>query len=220
MAVTSLARSPALCDAFQDILPPLTQPAMALNIDLLLVLAMEQQQALITVNRCSSEITRLLTEQQQRNKAAQSVEFRNSPNEIEPAPSPWPARLVPQSTATKRRRHESSPSANLAPIESSDEELTDEALLEAGLQHERSTSAQPAQIPPPSELGSAAALRIAGAALQFIASWSTPEDPKHEHDRPTQSPPPTVLGSTAAQCTATHRPPQPASWSAPEHPKH
>ena len=175
MAVTSLARPSALCDAFQDILPPLTQPAMALNIDLLLVLAMEQQQALITVNRCSNEITRLLTEQQQRNKAAQSVEFRNSPNEIEPTPSPWPARLVPQSTATKRPRHE---------IESSDEELTDEALLEAGLQHERSTSAQPAQIPPPSELGSAAALRIAGAALQLIASWSTPEYPKHQHDKP------------------------------------
>ena len=172
---------------------------------------MEQQQALITVNRCSIEITRLLTEQQQRNKAAQSVEFRNSPNEIEPAPSPWPARLVPQSTATQRPRLE---------IESSDEELSDEALLQAGLQHELSTSAQPAQIPPPSEVGAAAALRIAGAALQLIASWNTPEVPKHEHERPTQSPPPTVLGATAAQCTATHRPPQPAAWSAPEHPKH
>ena len=148
---------------------------MALNIDLLLVLAMEQQQALLSVDRCSSEIAKLLTEQQHRNKAAQSIEHRHSPDEIEPAPSPWPAMLVPQSTAAKRQRFE---------IESSDEELTDEALLEAGLQHERSTSAQPAQIPPPSELGSAAALRIAGAALQFIASWSTPEYPKHQHDKP------------------------------------
>ena len=217
MAVTSLARSAAACDAFHDIPPPLTQPAMALNIDLLLVLAMEQHQALITVNRCSSEITRLLSEEQQRNKAAQAVERRN--DEIEPTPSPWPARLVPQSTATKRPRHEASPSATWAPIESSDEELTDEALLQAGLQHELS-SAQPAQIPPPSEVGAAAALRIAGAALQLIASWSTPEVPKHEHERPTHSPPPTVLGATAAQGTATHRPPQPASWSAPEHPKH
>ena len=191
---------------------------MALNIDLLLILAMEQHQALITVNRCSDEITRLLSEEQQRIKAAQAEERRN--DEIESTPSPWPARLVPQCTAPKRPRLEASPSATWALIESSDEELSDEALLQAGLQHELSTSAQPTQIPPPSEVGAAAALRIAGAALQLIASWSTPEDPKHEHERPTQSPPPTVLGATAAQCTATHRPPQPASWSAPEHPKH
>ena len=177
---------------------------------------MEQHQALITVNRCSDEITRLLSEEQQRIKAAQAEERRN--DEIEPTPSPWPARLVPQSTANKRPRLEASPSATWALVESSDEKLTDEALLQAGLQHELS-SAQPAQIPPPSEVGTSAALRIAGAALQVIASWSTPEVPKHEHERPTRSPPPTVLGATAAQGTATHRPPQPVFWSVPEHPK-
>ena len=190
---------------------------MALNIDLLLILAMEQHQALITVNPCSDEITRLLSEEQQRTKAAQAEERRN--DEIESTPSPWPARLVPQCTAPKRPRLEASPSATWAPIESSDEELTDEALLQAGLQHDLS-SAQPAQIPPPSEVGAAAALRIAGAALQLIASWSTPTVPKHEHERPTHSPPPTALVATAAQSTATARPPQPASRSAPDHPKH
>ena len=175
MAVTSLAWSSAVCDAFQDIFHPLTQPAMALNIDLLLVLAMEQQQALITINRCSSEIAKLLTEQQQRNKAAQSVEFSNSPDEIEPVPSPWPARLVTQSTATKRPRLE---------IESSDEELTDALLLEAGMQHERITSAQPMQSPPPTELGSAAAQCTATLRLAQPASWSAPEHPKHLLDKP------------------------------------
>ena len=41
---------------------------MSLNIDLLLVLLMEQEQALVTVDRCRSQISRLLTKQQQRNR--------------------------------------------------------------------------------------------------------------------------------------------------------
>ena len=95
---------------------------MSLNIELLLVLAMEQHQALLTVDRCSSEITRLLTEQQQRNRALQSTEHRNPPDETEPTPGPWPGILASQSIATKRQRLET---------DSSDEELKDEVLLEA-----------------------------------------------------------------------------------------
>ena len=194
--------------------PQSTQPAMALNFDLLLILAMEQHQALITVNRCCDDINRLLLEEQQRIRAAQAEERRN--DEIESTPSVWPARLVPQCTAPKRPRLEGAHSSTWQPIDSSDEE--DEALLQAGMQYDLSR-AQPAQIPPPSEVGAATALRIAGAALQRIASWSVPMAHRHEHERPTHSPPPTVLATTAAQNTATAMPPQPASLSKPDHTK-
>ena len=72
---------------------------MSLNVELLLVLAMEQEQALLTMDRCRSEIARLLTEQQQRNRAEQATEHL----------------LVEQSTATKMQRLET---------DSSDEGLT------------------------------------------------------------------------------------------------
>ena len=149
---------------------------MSLNIELLLVLAMEQQQALLSVDRCSSEIIKLLTEQQQRNRATQSTEHRNIPDETEPTPGPWPGMLAPQSTATKRQRLET---------DSSDEELTDEVLLEAVQQHELSTSAQPVQSPPPSQLlGSATAQHRAILMPSQPTTWSRPERPKHQHDKP------------------------------------
>ena len=96
---------------------------MSLNIELLLVLAMEQEQALLTVDRCRSEITRLLTEQQQKNWAEQATEHRNLADETEPTPGPWPIIVAAQSTATKRQRLET---------DSSDEE--DKVLLEAAQQ--------------------------------------------------------------------------------------
>ena len=172
---------------------------------------MEQQQALITVNRCCDDINRLLLEEQQRIKAAQAEERRN--DEIESTPSVWP-RPVSQCSAPKRARLEGAHSSTCEPIESSDEE--DEALLQAGMQYDLSR-AQPAQIPPSSQIGAASALRIAGAALQLIASWSVPMAHRHEHERPTHSPPPTVLVTTAAQNTATAMPPLPASPSKPDH---
>ena len=183
---------------------------MARNIDLLLILAMEQHQALITVNLCCDDINRLFLEEQQRIKAAQAEERRN--DEIESTPSVWPARLVPQCTAPKRPRLEGAHSSTWEPIESSDEE--DEALLQAGMQYDLSR-AQPAQIPPSSEIGAATALRIAGAALQPIASWNIPMAHRHDHERPTHSPPPTVLATTAVQNIATAMHTQPAFLSKP-----
>ena len=79
--------------------------------------------------------------------------------------------------------------------------------------------AQAAQIQPPSEIGAASALRIAGAALQLIASWSIPTAHRHEHERPTHSPPPTGLVTTAAHNTATAMPSLPAPPSKPDHTK-
>ena len=187
---------------------------MALNLDLLLILAMEQQQALITVNRCCDDINRLLLEEQQRIKAAQAEERRN--DEIESTPSVWPARLVPQCSAPKRARLDGAHSSACEPIESSDEE--DEALLQGIMEYDLSL-AQAAQIQPPSEIGAASALRIAGAALQLIASWSVPTAHRHEHERPTHSPPPTVLVNTAGQSTATAMPAQQAPPSKPDHTK-
>ena len=187
---------------------------MALNLDLLLILAMEQHQALITVNRCCDDINRLLLEEQQRIKAAQAEERRN--DEIESTPSVWPARLVSQCSAPKRARLDCAHSPTHEPIESSDEE--DEALLQGVMKYDLSL-AQAAQMQPPSEIGAASALRIAGAALQLIASWSVPMAHRHEHERPTHSPPPTVLATTSAQNIATAMPPQPASLSKPDHTK-
>ena len=149
---------------------------MSLNIELLLVLAMEQQQALLTVDRCSSEITRLLTEQQQRNRALQATEHRNLPDETEPTPGPWPGILASQSIATKRQRLET---------DSSDEELKDEVLLEAVQQHELSTSAQPAQSTSPGQQSVPTAAQHKAIQMPSQpATWSRPEQPKHYHDKP------------------------------------
>ena len=100
--------------------PPQPQIAMSLNIDLLLVLMMEQEQALVTVDRCRSEITRLLTEQHQRDRSEHATEHP----------------LVEQSTAPKRQKLQITKETD-----SSDEELQDEVLLEAVQQHELSISA-------------------------------------------------------------------------------
>ena len=153
-----------------------TQAAMALNLDLLLILAMEQQQAPITVNRCCDDINRLLLEEQQRIKVAQAEQRRN--DEIEATPSVWPARVVAQCSAPKRARLESAHCSTWEPIVSSDEE--DEALLQGVMEHDLGL-AQAAQIQPPSEIGAASALRIAGAALQLIASWSLPTASSAQH---------------------------------------
>ena len=149
---------------------------MPLNIELLLVLAMEQEQALLTVDRCRSEITRLLTEQQQRNRAAQATEHRNLADETEPTPGPWPVILAAQSTATKRQRLET---------DSSDEELQDEVLLEAVQQHELSISAQSAQSTGPGQQSAPTAAQHKTIQMPAQpATWSRPEQPKHYHDKP------------------------------------
>ena len=148
---------------------------MALNIDLMLMLTLELRQALITVNRCSSEIDRLLEEQQQLNKAAQSMEHRNSPDKIEPVPSPWSAVQVPHTRATKRQR---------LVIDSSDEELEDALLLAAGILHEQNSTA-PTHILQPGDLGSAAAQSTATLKLSQPASWISSGHNTLHLDKPT-----------------------------------
>ena len=98
-------------DAYPESLFPTGVSAMPLNVELLLALANEQEQALLTVSRCRSQIARLLTEQQQNNLAEQATEHIQ----------------VEQSTATKKQKLES---------DSSDEEMLDKALLEAAQLYE------------------------------------------------------------------------------------
>ena len=90
---------------------------MSLNIELLLALLMEQEQALVTVDRCRSQISRLLTEQQQRNR-------------LEHATAHTP---VEHSVGTpKKRRQQSTQEAD----------SSDEDLLEAARLHELKSSEQ------------------------------------------------------------------------------
>ena len=132
---------------------------MSLNVELILVLAMEQEQALLTMDRCRSEIARLLTEQQQRNRAEQATEHL----------------LVEQSTATKRQRLET---------ESSDEELLDKVLLEAAQQHELDISAQSAHSTGPDQqlVPTATQHRAIQLPAQPV-TWSIPGQPTHNHPK-------------------------------------
>ena len=137
----------------------MAHPAMSLNIELLLVLAMEQEQALLTLDRCRSEITRLLTEQQQRNRAEHATEHL----------------LAEQSIATKRQRLET---------DSSDEELLDKVLLEAAQQHELNISGQSAQSTGPDQQSVPTATQH--KAMQMLAqpvTWSIPGQPTHNHPK-------------------------------------
>ena len=90
---------------------------MSLNIDLLLVLLMEQEQALVTVDRCRSQISRLLTEQQQRNR----LEHATAHTPVEHSVG------IP-----KKRRQQSTQEAD----------SSDEDLLEAARLHELKSSEQ------------------------------------------------------------------------------
>ena len=90
---------------------------MSLNIDLLLVLLMEQEQALVTVDRCRSQISRLLTEQHQRDRSEHAT-----------AHAP-----VEHSVGTpKKQRQQSTQEAD----------TSDEELLEAARLHELKSSEQ------------------------------------------------------------------------------
>ena len=105
-------------DACQARLATTAQIAMSLNIDLLLVLMMEQEQALVTVDRCRSEITRLLTEQHQRDRSEHATEHA----------------LVEHSPGIPKRQR----------LQSTKEtDSSDEELLEAARLHELNTSGQP-----------------------------------------------------------------------------
>ena len=95
---------------------------MALNIELLLALLVEQEQALVTADRCRSQISRLLAEQQQRNR-------------LEHATTHAP---VEHSVGTLKKRRQQ----NTQEADSSDEDL-----LEALRLHELRASEQPAHSP-------------------------------------------------------------------------
>ena len=99
-------------DAYQESLVPTGLSAMPLNVELLLALANEQEQALLTVSRCRSQIARLLTEQLRINLAEQATEHIQAQ----------------QSTAAKKQKLEP---------DSSDQELLDKALLEAAQLYEQ-----------------------------------------------------------------------------------
>ena len=89
---------------------------MPLNIELLLALSHEQEQALLTASRCRSQIARLLTEQLLINLAKQATEHIQAQ----------------QSSAAKKQKLEP---------DSSDEELLDKALLEAAQLYEQDIKA-------------------------------------------------------------------------------
>ena len=95
---------------------------MALNIELLLALLVEQEQALITADRCRSQIPRLLAEQQQRNRLEQATTH---------AP-------VEHSAGTPKKRRQQS---------TQEEDTSDEDLLEALRLHELRASEKPAHSP-------------------------------------------------------------------------
>ena len=137
---------------------------MSLNIDLLLVLMMEQEQALVTVDRCRSEITRLLTEQHQRDRSEHATAH-------EP---------VEHSAGTpKKQRQQSTQEAD-----SSDEEL-----LEAARLHELKSSGQPthstASVQPTATQGTK---HTAMQRLPQPDTWSLPLLAMHsiskDHEKP------------------------------------
>ena len=143
--------------------PPQPHIAMSLNIDLLVVFMMEQEQALVTVDRCRSEITRLLTEQHQRDRAEHATEHP----------------LVEQSTAPKRQRLQSTKETD-----SSDEELLDKVLLEAAMLHELNTSLQPAHSVGPDQQSAPTGTKH--KAMQMLAqpdTWSIPSQATHSHPK-------------------------------------
>ena len=150
-------------DAYQARFANTVPIAMSLNIDLLLVLMMEQEQALVTVDRCRSEITRLLTEQHQRDRSEHATEHP----------------LVEQSTAPKMQRLQSTKETD-----SSDEELLDKVLLEAARLHELNTSWQPAHSTAPDQQSFPTGTKH--KAMQMLAqpgTWSIPGQATHSHPK-------------------------------------
>ena len=141
---------------------------MALNIELLLALLVEQEEALITADRCRSQISRLLGEQQQRNRLEQvtthvSVEHSAGP--------------------PKKRRQQST----------QQEDTSDEDLLEALRLHELRASEKPAHSPAmqqPAE-NTQGWQHNAMLGLPLPDTWSQP--PQATHSTSTDQDPPAGL---------------------------
>ena len=136
---------------------------MSLNIELLLALLMEQEQALVTVDRCRSQISRLLTEQQQRDRSEHAT-----------AHAP-----VEHSVGTpKKRRQQSTQEAD----------SSDEDLLEAARLHELKSSEQ---LSTALDHPTAIAQGTQHTALQGLPQsdmWSSPPRAMHSTSKDQETP--------------------------------
>ena len=116
---------------------------MALNLELLLALLVEQEEAIITADRCRRQISRLLAEQLQRNSLEQITTQVSGEHSAGPP---------------KKRKHQST----------QPEDTSDEDLLEALRLHEMRSSEQTAHSPArqqPFENTARAAQRYAGEPI-------------------------------------------------------
>ena len=138
---------------------------MALNLELLLALLVEQEEAIITADRCRRQISRLLAEQLQRNRLEQVATHVSGEHSAGPP---------------KKRKHQST----------QPEDTSDEDLLEALRLHEMRDNEQPAHSPvrqQPDE-NTQRVQRSARLGRPLPDTWSQP--PQATHSISTEQDPP------------------------------
>ena len=138
---------------------------MAINMELLLALLAEQQEAITTADRCRRQMSALLTEQWQRTSLEQTTTAAEGEHSAEPPP--------------KRRQQSSQP-----------DDTSDEDLLEALRLHELRASEKPAHSPAmqqPAE-NTQGWQHNAMLGLPLPDTWSQP--PQATHSISTEQDPP------------------------------